>query len=251
MIKLKNLLKEFEYGKSLFTDPMDPSIDKKSNFISLLDTFNLIKEPNTDDEKNFLKALSDFFNMSMSKSIDVSILKHILTLKSKFPAVLDPTKSSESLAYRGTTIGIDKLVNMNFNKTGNDLYEVNNPNITLQSKGSSGYLSFSNNYIKANSFSQGRGTGRESLRELVPSGMFPILIGIDINTPNLLFNPSFSNIVSTFDESETILVDTQCTPKIIFLNEPLELLDRIDKFSETSDTKNLLYNTFKEKLSKI
>ena len=57
MIKLVDLINEFEYGKSIFADPLDKSVENKPAYKSMLKKFDITPEKNTEDEKNFLKNL--------------------------------------------------------------------------------------------------------------------------------------------------------------------------------------------------
>lgn len=226
MIKLLDLLKEFEYGKQLFADIGDENIVNPE----FLDDLISKTEPNTDDEKKLLKALSDYFSEGIVKNIDVSVLKKLLQLKPKFPKILDPNKTRNSgFAYRGTTMEIDTLLkaikNGNLDKNGYNTYVITDPGITIQSKGSAGYLSFSIELVEAEIFTVGL-TARH--KDLLKKGLFPITAEVDLKNPNFLFNPEFVKVLSGFDEDEILLIDTKYTPSAIYLIDPYHMLKNLD-----------------------
>ena len=228
MILLKDLLKEFEYGSQLFADIEDENIINPE----FLDDLIAKPEPNTEDEKKLLKALSDYFSKDVVKNLDIDILKKLLQLKSKFPKILDPNKSRNAgYAYRGTTIGIDRLLkaidNGGLSKQGYNVYVIENPKITIQSKGSTGYLSFSVEMVDAEIFAGTASTGNR-YKNLIKQKLFPITAEISSKNPNLLFNPVFVRALSGYDEEETLLIDTKYTPGAIILTDPEQLLKNLD-----------------------
>jgi hypothetical protein len=224
IIRLKDLLKEFEYGDKLFADIED------ENLINPEFLGKLIAKPeeeNTDDEKKLLKALNTYFSKGVLKTIDASILKKLLKLKTKFPKILDPSASAKKLkhAYRGTTIGIDTLLkainNGNLSKAGYKTYVIENPQITIQSKGSTGYLSFSTEMVHANAFAYDVADGSK-IKKLIKQGLVPITAEVSLNA-NFLFNPEFIMAFSNYEEDETLLIDTEYTPSAIYMTDPLKL----------------------------
>jgi len=250
MIRLKDLLKEFEYGNKLFADIEDESLINPE----ILD--KLIAKPeeeNTEDEKKLLKVLSSYFSKDVLKSIDVTILKKLLALKSKFPKILDPFKGRRGLdlAYRGTTIGIDTLLkainNGNLAKDGYNTYVINNPKITIQSKGSTGYLSFSVEMVDADSFALTRMLGNRRIN-LIKQGLFPVTVEVSLKNPNFLFNTEFVRAVSEYDEDEILLIDTKYTPSAIYMTNPYSLLNVLDDQDFEADPG---YYELKKKLDEI
>ena len=120
MIKLKDILKELEVGDELFTDL---SIDDRTNnhrvyryskeLPSLLSKWGLKGEENTKEEDKLL--------VNIGKYVEFASLKHkgnlspylneLLSLKSKFPYILDPFYSKKNIKeiYRGMTLKINKV----------------------------------------------------------------------------------------------------------------------------------------------
>lgn len=227
MIRLIDLLKEFEYGVDLFSDLNDKSVVDSDYIKTLISK----EEPNTADEQKLLKALHKYFSDNVEKNVDVSILKKLLQLKSKFPNILDPTKSRYSGAYRGTTIDIDILLHSNITLYNYKVYNIKSPKITIQSKGSTGYLSFSNSYQQAELFSK---VNSRDINKLVANNVFPIIAQIDLKNPNLLFNTEFTRALSEFDEEEFMLIDTKFTPINIFLIQPDDIFSKIKNIKKTA-----------------
>jgi hypothetical protein len=227
MIKLIDLLKEFEYGTYLFSDLNDKSIVNKQHIKSLLSK----KEPNSNDEKIFLKALNKYFSDNVEKTIDTDVLNKLLQLKSKFPNILDPAKSRYSSAYRGTTINIDILLESDIKFYNFNVYNIESPGIIIQSKGSAGYLSFSNSYQQAELFSK---VNSKDINKLISTNTFPIISEIDLTNPKLLFNTEFTRAISEFDEEEFILVDNKFTPSNIFIVNPNDIFSKIKNIKKTA-----------------
>jgi hypothetical protein len=224
MIRLIDLLKEFEYGKQLFSDPKNKSIVDKETFKDTFKNFNIDFEPNTEDETQFLKSLRLYFGDDINKKIDVGVLKYLLQLKSKFPNILDPQKSRYSSAYRGSTMGIDNILKAKIKRYNYNTYIIESPNIEIQSRGATGYLSFSNSYQQAVLFSK---VNSKDVSKLISNNRFPIIAEIDLSSPELLFNTEFTKLFSEFDEEEFMLIDTKYKPINIFIQDPNVVFDKI------------------------
>jgi hypothetical protein len=227
MIKLINLLKEFEYGTDLFSDIDDENVVNKQYITPLISK----KEPNTNDEKIFLKSLNKYFSDNIEKTIDINVLDKLLQIKSKFPNILDPSKSKYSSAYRGTTIDIDVLLESDIKFYNLNVYNIKSPNITIQSKGSTGYLSFSNSYQQAELFSM---VNSKDINKLINTNTFPIISRINLKNPKLLFNTEFTRAISEFDEEEFILVDNKFIPNDIFIAKPNNIFSKIKNIRKTA-----------------
>jgi len=125
MIKLKDILKELDVGDELFADdnemfkdPYDDLFgkgfrDKLSRFLRIN---NIDKEINTEDETKILFAISRFVDNSTTSNKN-NLMKHfntLLSLKSKYPEVLDPKSSSSysdnTQIYRGMRLPITDVL---------------------------------------------------------------------------------------------------------------------------------------------
>jgi hypothetical protein len=219
MIKLTTLLKEFEFGKQLFTDPKASDTVTPDQYKKFLDKYHANIEPNSQDETKFLKKLQRYFEDN-TKDIDVNVLKELLALKSRFPFVLDPKTSRYKSAYRGTVIPIEDLLKMDLNWYNSDAYQAKNSSYTYISKGNAGFLSFSNAFQQAELFSIRKKNVSKNFELLVTSNVFPAVLEIEASNPNLLFNTEFTNLISPyFNEEEFIYVGNSVKPKTILISK--------------------------------
>ena len=202
--KNANLL-EFEYGEFLFADPEFNEFETKK-FKKFLNKWYSKEEVNTDDEHEFLYDLQSYIDEGNTDTKKLStVLKFLKPLKSKFPGVLDPSKSTtkSKFVYRGTNIPISTISNYTPKKS-KQYIEYNNP-IKLKSKGTKGFISFSVDINTAIAFSEDNAfdLGVSQTLNLLKSGLVPVIIGIPITDSNLIMNPDFMNtFMSTDYESE-------------------------------------------------
>ena len=217
MIKFSDLLKELKYGKVLFGDPNDDNLNSASVFKKLLKQYSINQEPNTKDETQFLEALTLYFSDYIYKKIDVGVLKELLKLKSKFPKFLDPKESIYTSAYRGTVMNIKDILKQPIRYFNHNEYIIENPKQEIQSKGDTGYLSFSGTYLQAEKFSK---INVKNIDKLLQNNSFPVIMEIDMNNPKLLFNTEFTNAISVFQEDEVLLIDNKYKPKSIMIKNP-------------------------------
>jgi hypothetical protein len=245
---LTNILKEFDYESELFADPSALHTTPYA-FKQLISK----EEPNTDDENKFIKALERYTH-DESNSLSPSGLKDLLKLKSKFPKILDPRTSSDAdgYAYRGTQIDIDILLNSNIKQIQDGskwAYVIDNPNVTLKSGKSGGYLSFSLSKPVAAGFSRRAFDGQTD--KLVSRNMFPVVLEIDLNHPKLIFSPNFINTVTKFREAETLLISKVVKPRRIFITADVRLLRYNLSPRTMSDSEKVKYSKYLELKQKL
>lgn len=204
MIKLKDLLNELDFGKYPFTDPAAANLDmmKQMSLQRLIDKYNYIQEPNTKDEQNLLKDLSKYFE-DESNTIQASELKSLLTVKSKFPGILDPAKYEDSsYIYRGTTIPIKEVLKYEWTKYPSQysgfVYECKSP-VAITSKGTRGFSSFSVYEDTAADFAW------EQNEEAYENNVVPVVTSIYTSNPNALFNPEFSKLFNIHGNEGEVL----------------------------------------------
>ena len=216
----------FDFGNQLLTDPNVDTSDPE-NFKKFLKKWNYKTEPNTEDENDFLDDLQTYTSSEGHGNM-LKVLKTVAPLKNKFPGILDPTKSTNAtkFVYRGTTIPVNLLQNTNFNDAGYNL-EFNKP-VTLKSKGTKGFLSFSTNDDAAYNFATKGGEIVDDMKKLVKKGLIPAIICLPISDPKLIFNPDFVMNFSPSDfklEQETFYLGKELTAKKILI--PKSVLDSI------------------------
>ena len=259
MIKLKDILKELEVGDELFADS---SIDDRTNnhrvylyskeLPSLLSKWGLKGEENTKEEDKLL--------VNIGKYVEFASLKHkgnlspylneLLSLKSKFPYILDPFYSKKNIKeiYRGMSLKINKvapLFEKGWDESGqkpldeifSELRKKSTPNFapystfaeeiyfggkgwkTLQGfeynqmvkSRNKDFMSFSINLRIAGDFATGVGNDYD-----LPADSVGVVVGANAldNSSKLLFNPDFLNTMRRDNEDEIIYVGNE-----IFANE--------------------------------
>ena len=187
MIKLVNLLfEDIDYGERLFADPEDAwKVDP-----------DLIKpfEPNTEQEKQLLKALQDYFRQPSSK-IDPKMLRDLYKLRDKFPKILKPKPGLDTV-YRGATIDLPTVMSAKWIKYSEGYYTTD---ITAVKSRRKGFISVSENTAEAKFFAGQNRAGNDRI---------PVIYDIPVKQNKVLFNTDFTNGISRFSEDEMLLLTT-------------------------------------------
>lgn len=204
MIKLKDILKELDFGKYPFTDPDAANLDmmKQLSLQRLIDKYNYIQEPNTKDEQNLLKDLSKYFE-DESNTVQASELKALLAVKSKFPGILDPQSNDNYTSiFRGTSIPIKEILKYEWTKYPSQysgfVYECKSP-VVITSKGTRGFSSFSVYEDTGADFAW------EQNEEAYENNFVPVVTSIYVSNPNALFNPDFSKLFNIHGNEGEVL----------------------------------------------
>jgi hypothetical protein len=228
MIKLVDLLKEFEFGKKLFADPDDPTISRGNStewsaFMRKVYSNNY--ESNTDDETYLLKAIKTYLNDSNKKDITPDMLKELLSIRNKFPNILMPPSYITTL-YRGMTMDINSLTKIvqdtaDIKKGGtggpNDnqlvLKDVSRT-ITSRSKD---FISMSTDRRIAERFPAG------NINSTFADGRYPVLAVVDIQDvkDKVLMNPEFLDAIIGFRESECWIVGNDIPVSDLIIINPI------------------------------
>ena len=226
-MKLEDIYEKLNVGDKLWADVDGEGKKSWNDFISKLYAPDF--EPNTDDEKKVLKALTNYFRTNKSGELGV-YLKDLVPLKSKFPQILDPRAqgyipaSSEETewvsnggdyAWRGATMPLSqaqKLIrDTEYKHTpmfSNRGFVINQPNITYVSRGKKGFTSFSSDLRGALQFRGGMGSDAVS-----------VIYGVKKSNPNLVMNPDASDSISVFKENEILYVGNDVEPDIVIIND--------------------------------
>ena len=187
MIKLVNLLLEdLDYGEQLFADPTDtPKVDP-----------DLIKpiEPNTEQEKQLLKVLRDYFRQPSSE-IDPQMLEDLYKLRDKFPKILKP-KPGTDIVYRGATIDLPNVMSAKWQKYTYGYYTTD---ITVVKSRRKGFISVSENETEAKFF---------VAQSVQVDDRIPVIYEIPVEQNKVLFNTDFTNGISRFSEDEMLVLTT-------------------------------------------
>ena len=226
-MKLEDIYEKLNVGDKLWADVDGEGKKSWNDFISKLYAPDF--EPNTDDEKKVLTALTNYFRTNKSGELGV-YLKDLVPLKSKFPQILDPRAqgyipaSSEETewvsnggdyAWRGATMPLSqaqKLIrDADYKHTpffSNRGFIINQPNITYVSRGKKGFTSFSSDLRGALQFRGGMGSDAVS-----------VIYGVKKSNPNLVMNPDASDSISVFKENEILYVGNDVEPDIVIIND--------------------------------
>jgi len=205
MIKLRNILQEFDYGKRLFADP--------ENYDNVLDADELGPigydniwdiETDTEDEIRAMDLLSTFYQgdfVGLDESELKILIKSLKRLKAKFPKILDPKTSPEieKYVYRGATISIDAIKDMPFKLVSNDIIFTVPAKFEVHPRSGRPMHSFSVEKYMAESYVHGK-----VYDSILDPGRIPIVIHVNVNDPNLLFSTNFSSLHSTFDDEKEV-----------------------------------------------
>ena len=261
MIKLKDILKELEVGDELFTDLSVEDYNHRvylysKELPSLLSKWGLKGEENTKEEDKLL--------VNISKYIEFASLKHkgnlspylneLLSLKSKFPYILDPFYSKKNIKeiYRGMSLKINKVAPLFekwWSESGqkpldeifSELRKKFTPNWASSPLGAfateiyygkkwkplpgfeynqmvksrnKDFMSFSIDSRIAGDFATGVTNDPD-----IPEDSIGVVVGANAldNSSKLLFNPDFLNTMRKDDENEIIYVDNEILANKIYL----------------------------------
>jgi len=113
MIKLKNILKEFDFGDKLWADSSYGS--SSGPYASLIQRmYNGEYEKDTPEEMELWSAIKDYLKSADKDGVSTreGEIKELLSLKKRFPQMLDPATdiSAGEAIFRGMTADLDKVV---------------------------------------------------------------------------------------------------------------------------------------------
>ena len=210
MIKLKDILKEFEFGEKLFADPDDPIVSRGNStewsaFMRKVYSNNY--ESNTNDETYLLNSIKTYLNDGNKKDITPDMLKDLLSIRNKFPNMLMPPSYITTL-YRGMTMDINSLTKIvqdvtEIVKEGHDdnrlVLKGVSRTITSRSKD---FVSMTTDWRIAQRFPAG------NINAVFTSGRYPVLAVVNIQDvkDRVLMNPEFLDAIIGFRESECWIV---------------------------------------------
>ena len=228
MIKLVDLLKEFEFGKKLFADPDDPAISRGNStewsaFMRKVYSNNY--ESNTDDETYLLNAIKTYLNDSNKKDITPDMLKDLLAIRNKFPNILMPPSYITTL-YRGMTMDIESLIKIVQDTADIKKGGIGGPNdnqlilkdisrtITSRSKD---FISMSTDWRIAQRFPA------SNITAVLDSGRYPVVAVVDVQDAKdkVLMNPEFLDAIFELRESECWIVGNDIPISDLIIINPI------------------------------
>jgi hypothetical protein len=225
MIKLVDLLKEFEFGKKLFADPDDTVVTRNnwaewSAFVRKVYSNNY--ESNTDDETYLLNAIKTYLSAGSKGDITPGMLKELLSIRNKFPNILMPPSHITTL-YRGMTMDMNSLIKIvqdatEIKKEGHDdnrlVLKGVSRTITSRAKD---FISMSTDRRIAERFPAG------NINSVLASGRYPIIVVVDIQDvkDRVLMNPEFLDAIIGFRESECWIVGSDIPVSDLMIQNPI------------------------------
>jgi hypothetical protein len=229
MIKLKDLLKEFEFGEKLFADPDDPIVSRGNSTewtAFMRKVYNSNYESNTNDETYLLNAIKTYLNSSDKKDITPDMLKDLLSIRNKFPNILMPPSHITTL-YRGMTMDMNSLIKIvqdatEIKKEGHDdkrliLKDISRT-ITSRAKD---FISISTDWRIAQRFPAG------NITAVLDSGRYPVVAVVDVQDvkDRVLMNPEFLDAIIGFRESECWIVGSDIPVSVLITTNPIDRYD--------------------------
>jgi len=228
MIKLTDLLKEFEFGKKLFADPDDPIVSRGNSTewsAFMRRVYSNDYESNTNDETYLLNAIKTYLNSSNKKDITPDMLRELLSIRDKFPNILMPPSHITTL-YRGMTMDINSLTKIVQDTTEIKKGGTGGPNdnqlilkgvsrtITSRAKD---FISMSTDRRIAERFPAG------NINAVFASGRYPVLAVVDIQDvkDKVLMNPDFLDAIIGFRESECWIVGSDIPVSDLMIINPI------------------------------
>ena len=230
MIRLRDILKEnlnkgssFDYGEFLFGD-LNAEVSDPARLKKFLKKWYTKDEVNTKDELEFLSDLRAYTSDNKIGNLP-KFFKILAPLKSKFPGILDPSKTKNkktNLVYRGVSISVTSISKYD-PKITQEYTEYNNLVVLEFNKK---FMSFSVDLGVAHEHATNHGDHEEQTIKLIKKGLIPAIICIPITDVNLLFNPDFISMFSEYDVEEELfyLNNTVSTPKILVPNEVIDTI---------------------------
>lgn len=197
MIRLKDILAEYEFGKLLWADPAYAS--SSSRYRRFIDqAYKGALEKDSQDEALLWMQLQDYLKMNQKHALDMRAFSELSLMKRRFPAMLDPGLKPTDRVYRGMTLPLDQTAELVADPKvsilpDGDWYYLSPLKRKIESR-SEGFISVSADWNLAQNFSQGR----------TPIGRWPIVTNTqyrDVKS-NAFMNPEFLTTVGGYDEKE-------------------------------------------------
>lgn len=227
MIKLKDILKELDYGEKLWADPSRLDDSKYEEFLQYLYGIDNTEEDTYWEEEMFWR-IKNYIEDEKEITFSSKDKKDLLFLKKYFPEMLDPSRSlgfTSGEIYRGMTAPIKDVVK--YIKIAEDIewygssgkyIRLSDVNTTLTSRGTRGFISATTDVGIALGFmSQSNIHGDPS------NDRWPITGVTDYDKiANVsVMNPEFVNIMTDMsDEEELFILDNKFPARDIIIGSP-------------------------------
>lgn len=221
MIKLKDILKEFDFGDKLWAD--DAYGSSSGPYRSLIQRmYNGEYEKDTPEEMELWSAIKDYLKNAQKNAVSTreSEIKELLSLKKRFPQMLDPAtdiSAGESI-FRGMTADLDTIVKYIGQATRIHDWGMDSRWIMLRgvqatviSRSNQGFISATHQSSTARDFAQMN--QRDNRYPIIATSTYAKVANRSI------IAPSFATVLAGYDEGEFwILGDTIESQNLIMAN---------------------------------
>jgi len=255
MIRLRQLLQEFEVGKHLWADEdiYKSARSKQAKFLQAL--YHGAWEPNTPEELAAWREIYYYVMTSKKSPNFIKILDDLLALKSKFPKILDPELSPKTKLYRGMTLDAERIVELlyasnsvtkatgwqNFDDVlGGTVIRIAIDRRFIRSR-SAKFLSMSTEYTVAKNFARWPMTRAG----MMDGSRWPLIAEINYSDIEALalMNPKFMNTFSVLDEEEIWVVADAVPITALYITDPRS----IDAPTEYNEAQRMIANALNRK----
>jgi hypothetical protein len=205
MIRLKDILKELDYGEKLFADPSyGTSSGRYQDLIKQM--YDGETEPDTEEEKMLFLKLKDYVKSGKWYKDTTKDIDDLFKLKAKFPRMLDPEEYVLGImVYRGMKLPPKKIMELirgkrgEYGDYGEKIFDVST---TLYSRNKSGYLSYTTSSNIARGFAE---IGFNS--ERLDSKGWPVVVGVPYYeiADRAILNPKFAVDLGGYGEREFLV----------------------------------------------
>jgi hypothetical protein len=110
MIRLRDILAEFEYGRLLWADPPATSSGKYRAFIDT--AYKGAMEKDSMEEAQLWTQLLYYLKHNQKDGLDLKAFAELARMKADFPAILEPGLRPDDMVYRGMTIPLEQAVEL-------------------------------------------------------------------------------------------------------------------------------------------
>jgi hypothetical protein len=222
MIKLKNILKEFDFGEKLWAD--DAYGSSSGPYRSLIKRmYKGEYEKDTPEEMELWSAIKDYLKNADKDGVSShrSDIKQLLSLKKQFPLMLDPAtkiKAGDTI-YRGMTGQLDKIVKYIDQATSIEQYGgdsrwlmLRGVAATLRSRSDQGFISATWKERQAKDF--GIMNQKNDRYPIVGMSAYGKVAGRSI------ISPKFATILSGYDEGEFWILGNKMMSQNLLIADP-------------------------------
>ena len=222
MIKLKDILKEFDFGDKLWADDAyGSSSGPYRNLIQRM--YNGEYEKDTPEEMELWSAIKDYLKSADKDEVSTreGEIKELLSLKKRFPQMLDPATdiSAGEAIFRGMTADLDKVVEYIGQATrihdwGMDSRWIMLKGVqaTVRSRSDQGFISATYKSNTARDFAQMNQRGNRY--PVIATSPYAKVAGRSI------IAPSFATVLAGYDEGEFWILGNKIESQNLIIANP-------------------------------